>query len=43
MFFIPFQRLRVGDELYLASKLVVKAISGLVQFARYINLPIALI
>ncbi|KAK9167068.1 hypothetical protein Scep_002259 [Stephania cephalantha] len=38
----PFQCLRVGDELYLASRLTAKAMSGLVQFARYISAPIAL-
>ncbi|KAK9124163.1 hypothetical protein Sjap_013765 [Stephania japonica] len=38
----PFQCLRVGEELYLASRLTAKAISGLVQFARYISAPIAL-
>ncbi|KAK9114389.1 hypothetical protein Syun_021186 [Stephania yunnanensis] len=39
---IPFQCLRVGEELYLASRLTAKAMSGLVQFARYISAPIAL-
>ncbi|KAK9115980.1 hypothetical protein Sjap_014927 [Stephania japonica] len=38
----PFQCLRVAEELYLASRLTAKAISGLVQFARYISAPIAL-
>jgi hypothetical protein len=38
----PFQCLRVGAELYLANKLTENAISGRVQFARYIKAPIAL-
>ena len=39
---MPFQCLRVGDELYLANKLTENAISGRVLLARYINTPIAL-
>ena len=39
---IPFQCLLVGAELYLASKLTEDAMSGLVQFARYISASIAL-
>jgi len=32
----------VGVKLYLANKLTIKAISGLVYFARYTSAPIAL-
>ena len=39
---IPFQCLRVGQELNLANKFTAKAISGLVLFARYISAPMAL-
>ena len=39
---ISFQCLLVGAELYLASKLTENAMSGLVQFARYISALIAL-
>ncbi len=42
MCLIPFQCLRVGDELNLANRLTAKAISGRVQLARYIRAPIAL-
>ena len=39
---IPFQCLLDEAKLYLASKLIKNAMSGLVQFARYISAPIAL-
>ncbi len=39
---MPFQCLLVGSVLYLACKLMTNAISGLVQFARYMSTPIAL-
>ncbi|KAL0413108.1 UNVERIFIED_CONTAM: hypothetical protein Sradi_1512500 [Sesamum radiatum] len=42
MCLIPFQSLFVGVELYLASRLTEKAISGRVLFERYISAPIAL-
>ena len=42
MCLIPFQCLWVGVELYLANKLIEKAISGRVQLARYINAPMTL-
>ena len=42
MCLIPFQCLRVGAELYLANRLIGKAIFGCVQVARYIRAPIAL-
>ena len=38
----PFQYLRIGAELYIASKLTRNAMSGRVQFVRYIRAPIAL-
>ena len=39
---ISFQCLLVEAKLYLASKLIEKAMIGLIQFTRYINAPIAL-
>ena len=39
---MPFQCLQVGAELYLANKLIEKAMSRRVQLARYISTPIAL-
>ena len=42
MCLIPFQCLWVRDELNLANRLTAKAISGQVQYARYIRAPIAL-
>ena len=39
---ILFQCLLVGVELYLASRLIEDAMFGVVQFARYISVPVAL-
>ncbi|KAK9157949.1 hypothetical protein Scep_004523 [Stephania cephalantha] len=38
----PFQCLQVREELYLLSRLTTKAMSSLLQFARYISASIAL-
>ena len=38
---MPAQCLLVGSDVYLASALVAKAISGREQFARYIRAPMA--